>query len=536
MCGNFSLGGKMYKKYLIFTLFVCLSAASFAAPWQWVGPRAMAMGGAGVAAAYGPDAQYWNPAALVQKEGRNEKGWLFNLGVNAETTKTVLKSIDKFDDLSKDYDNLSSKIKNGGTPNAAEVSTLFTGLSTIHDLVANEIGALANADAGLGLKFKNFAFSVRSLGNMGITPVIDTQNLGLGTQGGSVGLSLGATTTPVNPTNAAAANTLSSAIAAQPGLLADLNTLLGSSYASAQTLANAFVNAAVSAGSTPQQIADAANQAAANMGGAAPIIKSAASTGGISGYDNNQTRAMADMAVFTEASLGYGFSVVKGVQIGGNIKAINGTIAQTGIMLLQENDDVGDILKDAWDEKKNSTQLGIDVGALVNVRELSGSNIWFNPQFGITAKNINSPKFDRPTAPTGINPVIAASWKTGDYKLKPQIRAGAALNPLSFITLAADIDLTENETSIQGYDSRQLAAGVEINLVNRPSFNLPLRAGINKNVANSNAPMYFTAGLGFNASHFYMEFAGAISDERTKVDNTDIPAAAAASFNVGFMF
>ena len=39
----------MYKKYLIFTLFVCLSAASFAAPWQWVGPRAMAMGGAGVA-------------------------------------------------------------------------------------------------------------------------------------------------------------------------------------------------------------------------------------------------------------------------------------------------------------------------------------------------------------------------------------------------------------------------------------------------------------------------------------------------------
>ncbi len=526
----------MYKKYLLFVCAFCLTATSYAAPWQWVGPRAMAMGGAGVAAAYGPDAQYWNPAALVQKEGRNEKGILFNLGVNAETTKTVLKSIDKFDKLSKDYDTLSTKIENGGAPTAAEMSTLFTGLSTIHDLVANEIGALVNADAGLGFKFKNFAFSVRSLGNMGITPVIDTKNLGLGTQGGSLGITLGATTTPANPTNAAAANTLAASIDAQTGLLADLNTLLGGSYSSSQDLANAFVNAAAGAGSTPDQILAAANEAAANMGGAAPIINSAASAGGISGYNDNETRAMADVAAFTEASLGYGFTVVKGVQLGGNIKAINGTIAQTGIMLLQKNDDVGDILKDAWEDRKNSTQLGIDLGALVNVREVSGKNIWFNPQVGITAKNINSPKFDRPAPPVGINPVIAADWKTSDYKLEPQVRVGAALNPLSFITLAADVDITENETSIKGYDSRQLAAGVEINLVNRPSFNLPLRAGINKNIANSNAPMYFTAGLGFNAAHFYMEFAGAISNERTEVDNTDIPAAAAAAFNIGVMF
>lgn len=524
----------MLKKYLLFVFASCLTLNSYAAPWQWVGPRAMAMGGAGVAAAYGPDAQYWNPAALVQKDGRNEKGLLFNLGVNAETTKTVLKSIDKFDKLSKDYDTLSAKIENGGAPTATEISALFTGLSTIHDLIANEIGVLANADAGLGFKFKNFAFSVRSLGNMGITPVIDTKNLGLGTQGGSVGITLGATTTPVNVTNQQAADILAASIT--PQILSDLNTLLGGSYASSQALANAFVNAAVGSGSTPEQILAAANESAANMGGAAPIINSAASALGISSYKDNQTRAMADVAAFTEASLGYGFTVVKGVQLGGNIKAINGTIAQTGIMLLQKNDDVGDILKDAWEDRKNSTQLGVDLGALVNVRELSGRNVWFNPQVGITAKNINSPKFDRPAPPVGINPVIAADWKTGDYKLKPQIRAGAALNPLSFITLAADVDLTENETSIKGYDSRQLAAGVEVNLVNKPSFNLPLRAGINKNIANSNAPMYFTAGIGFNAAHFYMEFAGAISNERTEVDNTDIPAAAAASFNIGVMF
>ncbi len=526
----------MYKKYLLFIFVFCLTGTSYSAPWQWVGPRAMAMGGAGVAAAYGPDAQYWNPAALVQKEGRNEKGLLFNLGVNAETTKTVLRSIDKFDKLSKDYDTLSSKIKNGGMPTAAETSTLFTGFSTIHDLVANEIGALVNADAGIGFKFKNFAFSVRSLGNMGITPVIDAKNLGLGTQGGSLGLTLGATTTPVNPGNATAANTLAASIDAQSGLLADLNTLLGASYASSQDLANAFVNAAVGAGSTPEQILAEMNEAAANMSGAAPIINSAASLGGISGYNNNETRAMADVAAFTEASLGYGFTVAKGVQLGGNIKAINGTIAQTGVMLLQKNDDVGDILKDAWEDRENSTALGIDLGSLVNVRELSGRNVWFNPQFGITAKNINSPKFDRPAVPAGINPVIAADWRTGDYKLKPQVRAGASLNPLNFITLAADVDLTENETSINGYNSRQFAAGVEVNVINKPTFNLPLRAGINKNIANSNAPMYLTAGIGFNAAHFYMEFAGAISNERTEVDNTDIPAAAAAAFNVGVMF
>lgn len=531
----------MFKKYCFGIIALCFAAYSYAAPWQWVGPRAMAMGGAGVATAYGPDAQYWNPAALVQKENTNESGLLFNVGVAAETTKTVLKAIDKFDDLANDYDALANKIENGNTPDATDISTLFTGLSTIHDLVANEIGALVNADAGIGFKMKNFAVSVRSLGSMGITPVVDTQNLGLGATAGSAGLSLGATSAPTDSTNQQAATVLKNAIDAQ-GLFSDLNTLLGGSYADSTEIANAFVNAAASL-STPDQILAAANEAAANMAGAAPIITSAAQSGAsINGYNDNETRAMADLAVFSEAAIGYGMSVIKGVQVGANVKVINGTIAQTGILLLSDKDNFSDIVKDAWDERKNTAQLGIDLGALVNFRELLGKNVWFNPQVGITAKNINSPKFKRPGLPaslasaTGPEAALAADWKTEDYKLKPQVRAGAAINPISFITVAADVDLTTNETSIDGYDSRQLAAGVELNLINSQKFNLPLRAGINKNIANSNAPMYFTAGLGFNAAHFYLEFAGAISNERTKVDNTDIPAAAAAAFNIGFMF
>jgi len=532
----------MFKKYLLVLAFAGLSAYSCAAVWQWQGPRAMAMGGAGVACAYGTDAQYWNPALLVHKEGLNDRGFMFDVGASGETTKNVLKSIDKFNDLSDSYKTLSNKIESGSAPDAKEISALFTGLSTIHDLVANDIGAMANADAGVGFKIKNFAVSVRSMGSLGVTPVIDTLNLGLGTQGGLSGLNLGSSSSPSGSVNAQAASTLASAIDAHPGLLNNLNTLLGSSYSGAQEMANAFVNGAVNAGSSPDEILKAAQEAAANMSGAAQIINAAASSSGINSYKDNQTRAIADMNIFSEASLGYGIAIIKGLQVGGNVKVINGTVAQTGILLLQDNDNAGDIIKDAWDRKQNTVRLAADLGAFVNFSELVGQKILFNPQIGISAKNINSPKFKRPGLPddligaTGAKAALASDWQTGDYELKPQVRAGLSLNPLHFITIASDIDLTKNDTTVQGYDSRQLAAGIEINVVNRKSFNLPLRAGINKNLAESNAPTYYTAGLGINTTGFYLELAGALSAETTKVNDTTIPSAAAASLNLGFVF
>ena len=176
------------------------------------------------------------------------------------------------------------------------------------------------------------------------------------------------------------------------------------------------------------------------------------------------------------------------------------------------------------------------MGALVNFSQLFERDILFNPQVGLTARNINGPKFDRPDIPVGTDPIIASKWRTDKYQLKPQLRAGAAVNPLKWMTLAADIDVTENDTLLEGVKSRQLALGMEINLVNHQRFNIPLRVGYNKNLAASEMTPFYTAGIGFNMMHFYIELAGAVSNHTAKVDGKKVPSSGGASLTIGLLF
>ena len=189
------------------------------------------------------------------------------------------------------------------------------------------------------------------------------------------------------------------------------------------------------------------------------------------------------------------------------------------------------------ENKKNSTNFGIDLGAMVNLSKLVDREIFLNPQFGVTARNLNSPKFDRPDLPAEfVGKPIANYWRTDKYELKPQVRVGAAVNPFKWMTVAADIDATENKTMIDTIKSRQLALGLEFNVVNGQRFNMPIRLGFNKNLAESSVSPFYTAGIGFNMMHFYIELAGAISTDTTKIDGNDIPTSAAASLTLGFLF
>lgn len=513
--------------------FVALFAVQFvsAQQWQLVGPRAMGMGGAGVATSYGPDAQYWNPAGLASEDERNEAGFLINAGATLETTDKVLESVDRLSDMSHRYNDLKNTINSGGIPSADNISTLFEGLNEISKLIGNNMGVLANGDAGLGFKFKNFAFSSRALGTGAVRPVIDTQNIQFYT--GSTTFVPDNPTTPSNATNASTAVILANAIDAN-NLLAGLNSLLNTSYANSSQLANALINAAASYSISPDKIAQAINTAIENMPGASEIIQLYGSSSG--SYKDNKTLAMGDVAAFGEAALGYGTRIAKGVKIGGNVKIISGYLAETGVMLLSDHDDFSDIIDKAKDNKKNTNTWAVDLGALVNLSELTGKNIWWNPQFGVTARNINGPKFDRPDAPAGIDAAVLAQWNTDKYQLKPQVRAGASFNPFNWMTLATDIDVTENDTLLDGIKSRQLALGLEINLVNGRKFNMPLRLGYNKNLAESSLCPFYTAGIGFNMLHFFVELAGAVSTKTSKVDGRTIPNSAAASLTLGFLF
>ena len=264
---------KMLHRAVLCSAALLAASLAGAQQWQLVGTRAMGMGGAGVATAFGPDAQYWNPAGLAQEEDTNETGLLIEAGATLETTKNVLEGVRDLTDMSDQYKALERSISNNQTATADNISTLFKGLNDISKMLGNDTGALVNADAGIAFKFKNFAVSGRALGTGAITPVVDTKNIQFNT---GTGLALGAVTAPVAAADVNSANTLAASIDAN-GVFSALNSLFNNAYADSTELANAIVNAAVTAGATSDQVAQAVNVATTNMGGASEIINMAAS-------------------------------------------------------------------------------------------------------------------------------------------------------------------------------------------------------------------------------------------------------------------
>lgn len=516
------------KKILILLVTICLSSSAFAANWQMVGARSMGMGGTGVATAQGTYAQYYNPALLaVKQEGDRNSQLSFGLGMQGETTSAIYDAAKQLMDMSERYKALVNNMEPGtNLAGTEDLQTIFEGMADINDLLKNNTGILFGADLGVGFKSGNFGVSIRSLGSMAAAPVIDRNNL-LVYNTGTSGLNFIPTTSLNNPSLTVFRDMLKTSIQ-DTNIVNDLQVLIGTSVDDPEKLANIIINTID--GALIPDIKKAVDSMVNNMSNVAEFIKGVSATSGL--YSDNKTRVMAEMAAFSEAALGYGLNIIHGISLGASVKVIEGTTAQTGIFVLQDDMGLGGIIKDAWSNKKFSTNWGLDLGALINFSDLFQGQVLFNPQVGITAKNINSPAFKRPGAPTNWT----LPWNSDDYKLKPQIRAGASINPVKRITVAVDVDLNKNETTLKDYKSQQLAAGVEILTVDDIMFKLPIRFGINKNLAKSSAPMYFTAGFATMGHNVGFEMAAAIGDGVEKIDGNNAPNALGLSMNLTVAF
>ncbi len=517
------------KKTLTLLVTICLASSAFAAKWQMVGARSMGMGGTGVATAQGTYAQYYNPALLaVKQEGDRNSQLSFGLGMQGETTSATLDAAKRLMDMSDRYKDLVAHMSAGANVDKHDLTIIFDGMGNIDDLLKNNTGALFNADAGIGFRFGHFGVSINALGSVAASPVIDRNNILINSGAGGL-VFVNNTATPASSSFAAFATMLQTAIQ-NADVATELNTLINGSGTNAQEVANILANTLLSAtGGDAGAAKPSVDAMIANMGNVAELIKGVPMTGL---YSDNQTRVMAEMAAFSEASLGYGFTVIPGFSLGANVKVIEGTTAQTGIFVLEDEFGFGGIVKDAWGNKKFSTNWGVDAGALVNFSELFQGNVLLNPQVGLTVKNINSPKFKRPEAPTDWT----LPWNTEDYKLKPQVRAGASINPSERVTIAVDLDISKNETTLKDYKSQQIAAGVEILTINKVMFKLPVRFGVNKNLAESSAPTYFTAGFATLGHEVGFEMAASIGDGTEKVDGNTIPNAFGLSMNFTVAF
>ena len=243
------------------------------------------------------------------------------------------------------------------------------------------------------------------------------------------------------------------------------------------------------------------------------------------------TKALADTGLFTEGAVGYGFYLFDGVRLGGNLKVIQGTTMERDFAL-NSNIDFSELLRKSWHHKKMSADWGIDLGASMNFSELFKGNVIFNPEIGIVAKNLNTPSFKRPTKASD-----ATVWNTDEYKLKPQYRLGAAIHPIkNRLTIAADIDLNKNETSIDDYKSQQLSLGMEAIVWNDHTLKVPLRIGMNKNLAEDDAPTYFTAGFGTLGHSFDFELGLMVGEKTEKIKGHDWPDALGLSMSFAWYF
>lgn len=525
----------MKKTFFIIQL-ICLflTAYVYADKWQIVGTRAMGMGGAGVATAYGSDGQYWNPATLADtKEHSNDL--LLNVGVDIEATEKVLTVVDNLSDMVDKYKALTDKINSGTAATAQDVSTIFEGLSSIADLNFKNIGAIVAANAGIGAKMKKLAVSVRTFVNAGITPIIDSQNIGLGLgsdpSNPTLGIQLGSTGATA-PEYQNSADIIAEAIESA-GVTDSLGALLGlPSGTTAAEIGNSLVNMAASIpGVTEDQIAKMAETIKTELPKSETLINLA----GSGSYEDNKTQVLIDAGMFTELSIGYGYEVLKGLQVGANVKAIQGQMAETGIMILSDKQNIGDAIDKALKDTKKTTQFGVDLGILMDFERFFSRDIILNPKIGITARNINSPQFDRPDKPleTGYEDL---QWNNEKYDMGRQLRAGLALNPVDDLILACDIDVLANETFVKNFESQDLAVGLEYPVINKRAFCMPLRVGINKNIANVNSHPAYTAGLGLRTFGFSVELAGAMSSQITTIDGTKVPASASCALTLGYIF
>ena len=191
-------------------------------------------------------------------------------------------------------------------------------------------------------------------------------------------------------------------------------------------------------------------------------------------------------------------------------------------------------MKDITKNSESSVNFGVDLGAMYKYDK------WLT--VGVVGKNLNSPRF---AAPEYSVPVYNETTKTVDPQggkkkgedvvLKPQARAGVAVEPWKWLTLASDIDLTENDVVAPGSvvgssaaKSRNFGGGAEIH----PYSWLRVRGGAYKNLADSDVGMVVTGGV----TLFLLDIDAAMATKTFKVSGSDVPQEAKVQVALSFAF
>jgi len=494
----------------VFVGMIAAAVIFFAVPqvlageWQIVGPRALGMGGANVAVANDATASYWNPGAFGffnnGDTGDYEKrGWSSQIGVGLgaqvhDNIGTDIDNITKFD-----FDGLSGQLQ------ASEVSDFIQLVDDLEVFDDKENGVVSiMGNTGWRTQMGHFGFAANGFVDISVRGNLDLVNILPNTVAGAPTGSafLDEFTTPANYSCDATCATGGGQTVLQPTernqLSAHIDSL-GWTATQRDNFINSVDNGLAQAGEPlPADIV-------AQLENVASTADLAASAGGGS-FEANKSVLIFQGILLAEVPLTYGRAVTPNLSIGGNVKYMQARVYDTTVEVFGVDEE----LSDKWDQIKDKyteeSDFGLDLGMLYRVGD--------DFRVGLVGRNLNSPQFGR-------------------FKEKAQVRTGLAFKPTSFMILAADLDLTENQTRVGSkYKSQNVAAGVEFNFF---KF-LQVRGGLYKNIAENDIGLVYTAGVGLNLWLLNFDIGASLSKDKTEVDGDDIPEEARAEFALSMLF
>jgi len=395
----------------------------------------------------------------------------------------------------------------------------FAGI--VYDLDQKKGNLSVNVDLALGFQYHSYG-----LGILGTTEVgagikdVDTVNLRMGsstTNGATAAINVNTLATDLGITGAS--STTSTGVLFTPTQFNQVVTAFqntGVSQTTAEQLAVKFENELAATGGNKTGLT--ADQLVAGLTLTANTISPANDT-----IDNNQSTVLLSGLALAEIPVAYGHKFDLGsygkLGIGAAAKVMQGSVYYN-VVKVNELKDSEDITSKADDQHTESTNFGIDLGALWRMEDVK----FIGPvNVGLALKNLNSPEFDGPVGSSKV-------------KVEPQARLGIALDPLSWLSIATDMDLTKNKTIISGRDSQLIGVGVEARCDNWYTAWLALRAGAYKNIGESGSKPVITAGLSLGPKWLRFDLNGAFATEKARYDNKSYPNEAKVEFGLSTAF
>jgi hypothetical protein len=485
--------GRMCTWALAPALACLLCSTATAEDDFFVGPRALGMGGANTASTDDQTAQYYNPSAFGFFHERDQDGTRYHhdnndigrktwgMGVDVSVGEEVQGHMAQYLDLLSGVDIQS--LANNGIQNLSDLTEVVNLASGLGGLDNPGNGLTGTATAGYGLRIGHFGLGARAFFEASVrVNHLDLTNLGL-TSGninnqiattGATGDGHIALFTPTEQTQLTNAGLSANSIQ----VLDYLGRQNGVTAATAQDFTNVL-----------SQISSATN-------------------GGGGSLSQNQTTVLIRAFALGEIPVTYGHAFGSHFSVGANLKLMVGRVYDTSVLVFDNN--AQDTIRQADKNYQQSLNWGVDVGAMARMRYL---------QAGITARNINGPRFKGPTV---------AGVTYADVRVDPQVTAGVAFMPFQTLVVESDCDLLRAHTTLDGFETQRLSGGLEWNALHF----LALRAGVYKNIAEESQAVVYTAGVGLNLYAVRIDLAGASSLKKDTFNGKTYPQQANASLGL----